>query len=75
MWSRCAEVSETDRKRRVFKGAGPQSDDIGPRSCTSLWLHEQKASLRFQSAINAQHRLASEISAEAHHGTLKQKAA
>ncbi|MFT4977667.1 MAG: hypothetical protein ACI8S6_003574 [Myxococcota bacterium] len=29
----------------------------------------------FKAHINAQHRLASEISAETHHGTLEQKAA
>jgi hypothetical protein len=67
---------------------GLHDQDISPRrplsSTESLtWgLHlplatraESAPEIPICSAINAQHRLASEISAEAHHGTLEQKAA
>jgi hypothetical protein len=58
-----------------------------PGDCTSRWLHQQKAALKFQPArsgrweaffkahINGQHWLASDISAETHHDTLEQLAA
>ncbi|MFT4979500.1 MAG: hypothetical protein ACI8S6_005411, partial [Myxococcota bacterium] len=47
---------------------GQQSEDTGPGRCTSRWLHEQKAALKFQSAAADVHVVAPITQRERQHG-------